>query len=98
MIGCIGFIHTMLLFYHNLMAVLQHPVSSQMIMAINIYYKTPFLHPMLNISQLYHGLAIYTEITFVIVHHAQMSTFVIEVCLWYIGFVLVFISSFHYKD
>ena len=40
---------------------------------------------------LYHGLAIYTEVTFVNVHHAQMSTFVIEVCLWYIGFVLVFI-------
>ena len=37
---------------------------------------------------LYHGLAIYTELTFVNVHHAQMSTFVIEVCLWYIGFCL----------
>ena len=37
---------------------------------------------------LYHSLAIYTEVTFVNVHHAQMSTFVIEVCLLYIGFVL----------
>ena len=49
-------------------------------------------------SILYHGLAIYTEVTFVAVHQAQMSTFVIEVCLWYIGFVFVFISSFHYKE
>ena len=47
---------------------------------------------------LYHGLAIHPEVTFVNVHHAQMFTFVIEVCLWYIGFVLVLISSFHYKD
>ena len=31
------------------------------------------------------------------VHHAQMSTIVIEVCLWYIGFVLLFNSSFHQK-
>ena len=44
----------------------------------------------------YHGLAIYAEVTFLNVHHEQMSTFVIQVCLWYIGFVLVFISSFHY--
>lgn len=47
---------------------------------------------------LYHSLAIYTEVTFVDVPHAQMSTFVIEVCLWYIVFVLVLISSFHYED
>ena len=40
---------------------------------------------------LYHGQAIYTEVTFVDFHHTQKSTFVIEVCLWYIGFVLVFI-------
>ena len=44
----------------------------------------------------YQGLAIFTEVTFVDVHHAQMSTFVIEVCLWYIGFVLVFNWSLHY--
>ena len=36
---------------------------------------------------LYHGLAIYTEVTFVNVHHAHMSTFVIKVCLRYTGFV-----------
>ena len=36
---------------------------------------------------LYHGLATFTEVIFVNVHHAQMSTFVMEVCLWYIGFV-----------
>ena len=45
---------------------------------------------------LYHGLGTFTEVTFVDVHHAQMSTSVIEVCLWYIGFFLVFISSLHY--
>ena len=28
---------------------------------------------------LYHGLTVYTEVTFVNVHHAQMPTFVIEV-------------------
>ena len=44
-------------------------------------------------STLYHGLATFTEVTFVNVPHAQMSTFVIEVCLWYIGFVLVFNTS-----
>ena len=44
----------------------------------------------------YHGLTTFTDVTFVNVHHADMSTFVIEVCLWYIGFVLVFISSFNY--
>ena len=30
---------------------------------------------------LYHGLATFTEVTFVDVHNAQMSTFVIEVTL-----------------
>ena len=45
---------------------------------------------------LYHSLATFREVTFVNVHHAQMSTFVIEVCLWYIGFVVVFISLLHY--
>ena len=45
---------------------------------------------------LYHGLATFTEVTFVNVHHAQISTFVIEVYLWYIGFVLVFNWSLHY--
>ena len=45
---------------------------------------------------LYHGLATFTEVTFVNVHHAQMSTLVIEVCLCYIGFVIVFNSSLHY--
>ena len=44
---------------------------------------------------LYHGLATFTEVTFVNVHHAQMSTFVIEVYIWYIGFVLVFNWSLH---
>ena len=39
----------------------------------------------------YHSLDIYTEVTFVNIHNAQMSTFVIEVCLCDIGFVLVFI-------
>ena len=47
-------------------------------------------------SSLYHGLATFTEVKFVNVHQAQMSTFVIEVCLWYIGFVLVFNSLLHY--
>ena len=28
---------------------------------------------------------------------AQISTFVIEVCLWYIGFVLVFNGALHYQ-
>ena len=32
------------------------------------------------------------------VHPAQMSIFVMEVCLWYIDFVLVFNWSLHYKD
>ena len=43
----------------------------------------------------YHSLDIYTEVTFVNVHQGCMSTFAIEVCPWYIGFVLVFITSFH---
>ena len=46
-------------------------------------------------STLYNGLATFTEVTFVNVHHAQMPTFVIEVCLWYIGFVLVINCSLH---
>ena len=45
---------------------------------------------------LYHGLATFTDVTFVNVHQAQMSTFVIEVYIWYIGFVLVFNWSLHY--
>ena len=32
---------------------------------------------------LYHGLATFTEVTFVNVHHVQMSTFVIEVYPWF---------------
>ena len=44
---------------------------------------------------LYHSLATFREETFLNVHHAQMSTFVIEVYLWYIGFVLVFNWSLH---
>ena len=47
------------------------------------------LRPLLNITHYTN----FREVTFVNVHHAQISTFVIEVCLWYIGFVLVFISS-----
>ena len=46
---------------------------------------------------LYHGLAIYTGVTFVNVHHTRMFTLVNKVCLWYFGFVLVFILSFHYE-
>ena len=45
---------------------------------------------------LYHGLATFTEVTFVNVHHAQMSTLAIEVFLWYVSFVLVFNWLFHY--
>ena len=30
---------------------------------------------------------LFREVTFVNVHHVQKSIFVIEVCLWYIGFV-----------
>ena len=43
---------------------------------------------------LYHGLATFTEVTFVNVHHAQMSTFV---CLWYIGFVTVSTTKINRK-
>ena len=45
---------------------------------------------------LYHRLASFTEVTFVNAQHAQMSTSVIEVCLWYIGFVLMFNWSLQY--
>ena len=31
------------------------------------------------------------------VHHAQMSTFVMEVCLWYIGFVTVSTTKINRK-
>ena len=65
----------------------------------------------------YHGLATFTRLTFVVIHHAYIyrslleahdglftdrsyvichayiSSLWIEVCLWYIGFVLLFISS-----
>ena len=35
---------------------------------------------------------LYTKVMFVDVYYAQMSDFVIEVCLWYIGPVLALIS------
>ena len=37
----------------------------------------------------YHGLVTFTEVTFVNIHYAQMSTLMIEMCPWYIVFVLV---------
>ena len=45
-------------------------------------------------SALYHGLATFTEVTFVNVHHVQISTFV---CLWYIGFVTVSTTKINRK-
>ena len=46
---------------------------------------------------LYHGLATFTEVTFLDVHHARMSTFVIEVCLWCIGLVTVSTTKINIK-
>ena len=64
-------------------------------------YFSPYIPPLVIIqiqySTLYHGLATFTEVTFVNVHPAQMSTFVIEVYLWYIGFVLVFTTKINRK-
>ena len=50
--------------------------------------------PLVQHYSLYHGLATFTEVTFVNVHHAQMSTFV---CLWYIGFVTVSTTKINRK-
>ena len=47
--------------------------------------------------RLYHGLANFTEVPFVDVHHAHMSTFVLEVCLLYIGFVTVSTTKINRK-
>ena len=41
----------------------------------------------------YHGLATFEKLTFVYIHIAHISTFMIKVCVWYIGYVLLFIFA-----
>ena len=45
-------------------------------------------------TTLYNGLATFTGVTFVNVHHVQMSTFV---CLWYISFVTISTTKINRK-
>ena len=54
--------------------------------------------PMVDIGHYTAAWPFITEVTFENVHHVQIFSFVIEVCLWYIGFVLEFILSFHHLD